>query len=58
MLTARSQIKDLVKQANTKVQNISEDFADKLDEKVKDMVLAAVKRAQENQRRTVMGRDL
>ena len=58
MLTARSQIKDLVKQANTKVQNISEDFADKLDEKVKEMVLAAVKRAQENQRRTVMGRDL
>lgn len=58
MLTARSQIRDLVKQANTKVQNISEDFADKLDEKVKEMILTAVKWAQENQRRTVMGRDL
>ena len=56
MLTARTQVKDILKQAG--INNISADFMDKLDEKVKQTVLDAAKRAKDNQRRTIMGRDL
>ena len=40
------------------MDNISKDFMDKLDEKVKQIILNAVKRAKENGRRTVMGKDI
>ena len=56
MVTIRTQVKDLLKQLG--VENMGGDFQDKLDEKVRQMVLDACKRAQENGRRTVMGRDL
>lgn len=56
MVTIRTQVKDLLKQLG--VDNMSADFQDKLDDKVKEVVLNACKRAQENGRRTVMGRDV
>lgn len=58
MLTVRTQIKDILKESGLGVEQISADFVDKLDEKVKQLVLDAAKRAKENSRRTVMGRDV
>ena len=56
MLTARSQVKEIVKEAG--VENLAADFMDKLDDRVKELILKAVKRAKENNRRTVMGKDV
>jgi len=58
MLTARTQIKDILKDSTYGVENISADFMDKLDEKVKQLILDAAKRAKDNGRRTVMGKDV
>lgn len=58
MLTVRTQIKDILKESGLGVEQISADFMDKLDEKVKQLILDAAKRAKENSRRTVMGRDV
>jgi histone H3/H4 len=55
-LTARTQVKDLVKEAG--IKNISADYMDRLDSKIKEVVMNSVKRAQENGRRTVMGKDV
>ncbi|MBI2103245.1 DUF1931 domain-containing protein [Candidatus Woesearchaeota archaeon] len=57
-LTVRIQVKDIIKEAGLGVENMSGDFMEALDDKVKELILAAVKRAKENSRRTVMGRDL
>lgn len=56
MLTVRTQVKELLKEAE--INNLSQDFHDRLDEKVKEIILQAAKRAKENLRRTVMGRDI
>ncbi|MBS3139840.1 DUF1931 domain-containing protein [Candidatus Woesearchaeota archaeon] len=40
------------------IDNISADFMDCLDKKVKQLVIDAVKRAKENGRKTVMGKDV
>lgn len=56
MITARTQIKEIVKEAG--IDNLAGDFMEKLDEKVKQIVLEAVKRAKDNGRRTVMGKDV
>lgn len=58
MLTVRTQIKEIMKEAALGVENISSDFMDKLDGKVKQIILDALKRAKENGRRTVMGKDV
>ncbi len=58
MITVRTQIKDILKESGLEVENISGDFIDKLDEKVKQLILDAAKRAKENGRRTVMGKDV
>ena len=58
MLTVRTQIKEILTESGLGVENISADFMDVLDVKVKQLILDAVKRAKENSRRTVMGRDL
>ncbi len=58
MLTARTQVKDIMKESGLGVENISGDFMDRLDKKVKQVVLDAIKRAKENGRRTVMGKDI
>ncbi|MFA5796908.1 MAG: DUF1931 domain-containing protein [Candidatus Woesearchaeota archaeon] len=52
-IIVKSKIKELVGN-----YSVSSDFADVLNEKVKVMVHDAVKRAEANSRKTVMGRDL
>ncbi len=54
-LVVRTQVKEILKEAG--LENMSGDFMDRLDEKVKQLVLDAIKRAKENGRRTVMGKD-
>jgi len=58
MITVKTQVKDILKESGTGVDNISNDFIDRLDEKVKQLVLDAAKRAKENGRKTVMGKDV
>ncbi len=58
MLTVRTQIKDIMKESGLGIENISGDFMDRLDEKVKQVIVDALKRAKENGRRTVMGKDV
>lgn len=58
MITVRTQIKDILKESGLEVKNISGDFMDKLDEKVKQLILDAAKRAKDNGRRTLMGKDV
>ena len=58
MLTVRTQIKEILKDSDLKVENLSGDFMDRLDDKVKELILNAAKRAKENGRRTVMGKDV
>lgn len=58
MITVRTQVRDVLKGSELKVDNIADDFMDKLDEKVKLLVLEAARRAKDNGRKTVMGKDL
>jgi len=58
MITVKTQVKELLKESGIGVDNISNDFIDRLDEKVKQLVLDAVKRAKENGRKTLMGKDV
>ena len=58
MLTVRTQIKEILKDSELGVENLSADFMDRLDEKVKQLIIDAAKRAKENNRRTVMGKDV
>jgi histone H3/H4 len=58
MIVVRTQIKDILKESGTDVQNISADYLDRLDEEVRQLILRSVKRAQENGRRTLMGKDI
>ncbi len=58
MIVVRTQIKEMLKESGTDVQNISSDFLETLDEKVREFVTNACKRAAANSRRTVMARDL
>jgi len=56
MITARSQVKDILKEED--MRNMSNDFMERLDQEVDKLIKNAVKRAKENLRKTVMGRDL
>ena len=58
MLTVRTQIKEILKESDLGIENISGDFMDMLDDKVKQLILDAVNRAKENGRKTVMGKDV
>ncbi len=58
MITVRTQIKEVLKDSDTGIENIGGDFLERLDEKVKLLVLEAAKRAKENGRRTIMGKDV
>ncbi len=57
-LVVRTQVKDILKESGLGLDNLSGDFMDKLDEKVKQLILDAAKRAKENGRRTIMGKDV
>ena len=52
-IVVKSKIKEL-----TGDMSVSADFSEVLNAKVKQLVLDAVKRAEANARKTVMGRDL
>jgi histone H3/H4 len=55
----KSKIREIVDATGTKeVQNISEDVADALDKKVREMIKEGVKRAENNHRKTLYGRDI
>lgn len=56
MIVVRTQIKEIVKELG--INNLSEDFVERLDEKTRKLVEEACKRAKENGRRTVMGKDV
>jgi len=56
-LVVRSNIKMYAK-FNEKELNVSSDFYEKLNQKVISLVQEACKRAKENSRNTVMGKDL
>lgn len=58
MLVVRTQIKDILKESGLGVDNVAADFMVQLDEKAKQLILDAAKRAKENGRRTVMGKDV
>lgn len=53
MIVVKAQIKEVAKEFN-----ISGDFAETLDRKVTEIVLAACERARANNRRTIMAKDL
>lgn len=53
----KSQVKDLAKIDN-KPLSVSEEFYNALEEKNKQMIQEACKRAKQNSRNTVMARDL
>lgn len=52
-IVVKSKIKELAKG-----YNVASDFADALDAKAKELVKDAVKRAEGNNRKTVMAKDL
>lgn len=58
MITARTQIKDILRECGVGVDKIANDFIPRLDEKVREMIIDAAKRAKENGRTTIMGRDV
>ena len=58
MIAVRTQVKEIVKETNLGINNISEGFMKRLDEKIKEIVEEACQRAKENGRKTVMGKDL
>ena len=57
-IVKRVQVQEIMHHSQLGITSISEDFLDRLDEKVQQLVLQALQRAKENNRRTVMGRDL
>lgn len=50
--------KQIAKEKGMNIGNVSEDFAVALDREVKEMIEKALARAKENNRRTVMGKDV
>ena len=57
-LVVRTQVKEILKESGLGLDNLSGDFMDKLDEKVKRLILDAARRAKENGRITIMGKDV
>ncbi len=53
VLIVKSQIKDVAGEFN-----VSSDFAEELNKKVEELIKTACKRAEGNNRKTVMGKDL
>ncbi len=58
-LVVRTSIKEVVlKYGKDKVTNMSMDFSKELNKKVEEIISQAVKRAEQNSRRTVQARDI
>ena len=58
MIVVKLQIKDVVKNSGYGIDNVSNNFTEKLNEKVKDIIEESCRRAKENGRKTVMAKDL
>lgn len=62
LVVVKSQIAGIVKKINDekeyRVDNVTLDFAPALDRKVRELIETAVERAHQNNRRTLMGRDV
>ena len=58
MIIVRTAVKEVLKEDGVGAEQISKDFMDRLEKKVHDLILESAKRARENGRRTVMGRDV
>ena len=58
LLVVRSKIKDYAKNKKGEALNVSGDFGDVLSKRVEELIKEAVRRAEENGRRTVQSRDL
>lgn len=59
LLVVRAKLKDAMpKGKEGKPVNVSGDFADALDKKVRQLILDAARRASENGRNTIMAKDL
>ena len=62
LIIVKTQINELVKEISqkkkVKINNITSDFALQLDNKVKKLIEEAITRAEQNKRKTLMGRDL
>ncbi len=62
LIVVKSQISGLVKEINKrrnfKINNVTSDFSDELDQKVRKVIERAMERAHANNRRTLMGRDI
>ena len=56
-IIVRSNVKDYAK-INDRALNVSTDFYEKLNETVIDIIKKSCKRAKENNRNTVMGKDV
>ena len=58
-LVVRTSVKEVVlKHGKDKVTNMSMDFHKELEKKVEEIISHAVKRAEQNNRRTVQARDI
>lgn len=51
-------VSDISKRRNFKINNVTSDFPEALDRKVRRIIEEAMERAHENNRRTLMGRDV
>lgn len=62
LIVVKTQINEIVKEIaekkKLKINNITSDFALQLDNKVKKIIEEAIIRAEQNKRKTLMGRDL
>ncbi len=62
LVVVKSQITGIVqeinKKKNYKINNVTADFSDSLDKKVRKLIEDAMERAHENNRKTLMGRDV
>ena len=56
MIIVKAKIKDIAQKEGD--FNVAGDFSEKLDHKVKEIIKDACRRAKENNRKTVMGRDI
>lgn len=53
-----SVVKEISKRRNFRINNVTSDFPEALDKKVRKLVEEAMERANENGRKTLMGRDV
>ncbi len=57
-LVVKTQVKDIMKINGVGIENMSHDFMEVLDQEVQNIINKACERAKQNNRRTVMGRDI